>query len=285
MKLAAIMPIRNEDWVCGLSIRVALRYADIAIVLNHASTDRSEEIIREISAETRRIIWCQLSNPAWDEMAHRNSLLTIARQEGATHICMVDADEIVSGNLDPQTIRTLIGTLGKGQMLSLPGYNLRGGIDKYHSNGIWGQRWFSFAFTDNQKLGWSGDKFHQREPGGCNWRQVQPIAQGFGGIMHLWGASERRLRAKHRAYRITERLRWPDKPVAEIERMYSLFDTPSADPRHEQRWTFDTVPESWWAPYSEWMQYLDVDAEPWQEAWCNEMIAKHGREKFKGLRV
>jgi hypothetical protein len=99
--------------------------------------------------------------------------------------------------------------------------------------------------------------------------------------MHLWGVTEERLIARHRLYRITERLRWPSKPVAEIERTYS-FATDHGDP-----WRFNRTPDAWWAPYRErgWMQYLDLEREPWQNAEADRLIAEHGVELFKGLRV
>jgi hypothetical protein len=31
------------------------------------------------------------------------------------------------------------------------------------------------------------------------------------------------------------------------------------------------------------MKYLDVDAEPWQEAEVRRLVAEYGREKFTGL--
>ena len=104
--------------------------------------------------------------------------------------------------------------------------------------------------------------------------------------MHLWGASERQLRAKHALYKITERLRWPDKPIATIEKEYSWAI--KGEPGHPsfgtpETWKYNTVPDSWWAPYAHLMKYLDVDAEPWQEAEARRLYAKHGPERFKGL--
>ncbi len=43
------------------------------------------------------------------------------------------------------------------------------------------------------------------------------------------------------------------------------------------------IPAEWWAGYEDLMQYLNVDAEPWQEAECRNLIREYGREKFVGL--
>lgn len=287
MKLVATMAVRNEAWCLGIIARAALMWCDVLVCLNHASTDASSDILAEISHETGRVVVISEESPEWDEMRHRQMMLHVARGIGATHIAIVDADELLTGNLidrfvDPACIAMAPQS---GQIVQLPGYNLRGGINRYHANGIWGNRWFSTAFREDARLSWSGDTFHAREPKGIELRPYRPIAQGQGGILHLWGSSERRLRAKSALYKITERLRWPAKPVAEIERMYnwavygekdSCYGTPDT-------WTYRDVPAEWWAPYAHLMKYLDVDAETWQIAECRRLVAEHGAARFSGL--
>jgi hypothetical protein len=296
MKLVGLMPVRSESWCLGLTARAALMWCDMLLIVNHASTDNSAAIARQVSQEhPGRVKIGHVMEADWNEMQHRQSMLDLGRQWGGTHFAIVDADEIVTGNLiekEPGGSRSRIapngGPPGPGQLLQLPGYNLRHGIQEYHSNGVWGSRWFSTAFQDDPRLNWSGDRFHHREPMGMPLQPYRPVKQGDGGVMHLWGSSERRLIAKHRMYRIQERLRWPKKPVAEIEKMYSWAT--HGDPSNPaygtpQTWTYSAVPESWWAPYKHLMHHLDLEQVPWQEAWCDEMIETHGREWFAGLNV
>lgn len=107
--------------------------------------------------------------------------------------------------------------------------------------------------------------------------------------MHLWGASERRLRAKHSLYKCTERIRRMNS-AEHIELTYNDWRSPEDNLKHwpnqtdwGKPWTFASVPESWWAPYAPWMKYLDLDVEPWQEAETRRLVALHGREMFMGL--
>ncbi len=280
-------------------------WVDELVVLLHACTDRSADIVAEIQAENPgRVVVRTHRHEAWTEMAHRQQVLEIARGAGATHIAIIDADEILTGNLIFQGTKPegtplsgwdyAIGT-GPGRILQLPLYNLRSthnvltdtrvsGLDQYHSNGIWGNRIVSVAFADEPCLGWRGDKFHSREPE-CILRPsketlkpYRPIQQGQGGVLHLWGSSERRLIAKHALYKITERLRFPAKPISVIDDLYSLAIKP------REPWTFANFPESWWVPYRDLMsKHLHLDAEPWQETEVRRLIAEHGREKFAGL--
>jgi hypothetical protein len=296
MRLIGMMAVRNEEYVLGLSLRVALMWCDEVVVLLHACTDRSEEICCDIQEEVSSRVHIHVETGEWEEMRHRKFMLSCARMHGATHLAIIDADEVLSGNLQcapwdlaPAVIRDPIGALSSIQIMELPGYNLRGGINQYHSNGVWGNRWFSTAFKDAPDLGWSGDRFHHREPGPRKLTPYRPIQQGQGGVMHLWGASERRLIAKHALYKVTEHIRQMSQPEL-IELTYNDYRSPADNARHWPKqtewakpWTYNPVPASWWAPYAHLMKYLDVDAEPWQEAEVRRLVAEYGREKFTGL--
>lgn len=275
------MCAKNEEWIAGLTLRAALMWHDAIVVLDNGSTDRTAEIIREVETENQDRVFL-LSEPGqWEEMRHRNSMLETARAHGATHITIVDLDEIVTGNLLP-SIRQSCLLIGTDHILQLPLYNMRGSAERYHANGLWGNRTGSIAFADDPALHWGGDRFHHREPMGKRLAGYQDCAQGAGGIMHLWGVSERRLIARHALYKVTERLRWPEKDVRQIEFTYNQFLKGSVG-ENPQNWTFAQTPPEWWAPYAHLMHHLHVDAEPWQEEAVRDAVAEHGRERFAGL--
>lgn len=278
MKLIGLMACRNESWCIGLSARVALLWCDELVICNHASTDGSPPDLGDMVT----VLW---RDGDWNEMEHRQAMLEMARHRGATHIAIVDADEVLTGNL-VTCVRDQVQCLPRAFMLQLPGYNLRDSLVKFHANGIWGQRWFSVAFADDPALHWAGDNFHAREPQGMKLRTTAPFGQGSGGVMHLWGVSERRLKAKHALYKVTERLRWPDKPVSQIDQEYSWAihgDSTNRSYGTPDRWAYSEAPASWWSPYADLMQYLDIDAEPWQEAEVRRLVAEYGPEPFSRL--
>lgn len=289
MKLWNILPVHNEDWVLELCVRALLMWCDGAVILLHACTDGSEEIARRLAKEyAGRIAILEDSNPKWDEMPQRHRMLEEARRQGATHIGLLDADEILTGNL-LHDIRTHVERLVPRMVLELPGYNLRNGLDYFHSNGVWGNRWFSAAFCDDSRLGWDGDRFHHRHPMGPTVMK-RYINQGQGGIMHLWGASERRLVAKHAMYKCSETLRWPNKSRADIDRLYSLaiHGQPGSNARvggygTPDSWNYCPVAPSWWEPYEPVFRYLDLEAVPSQELEVMRLLEEHGAERFKGL--
>ena len=283
MKIVGIMPVRNEDWILGLSLRVALKWCDQVIVGDHGCTDGSRDIMNELGVIVR-----DDRESGWQEMEQRQMLLETAREYGATHIALIDADEVLTANLLP-SIRhwQAVNASKPGWMLDLPLYNVRN-CEQYHTNGVWGNRWVATAFLDQPQLHWAGDCFHHREPFGVNrWYRDKPVDQGFGGVMHFWGASERRLRAKHALYRITERLKWPDKDSHLIEYTYDPATNPESELARRMGvagpWTVEALKPEWIEPYAELMQHLHIDAEPWQEAEVRRLLAEHGREHFAGL--
>lgn len=286
MKLIGMMPCRSEAWCVGMSVRVALQWVDELIFLDHCSTDRSRDIVSDLMREfPNRITDLVEQDSKWNEMAMRQRMLEMARDQGATHLSIIDCDEILSANV-VAAARSYIETAPANSISQWPGYNLRGGLNRYHSNGIWGNRFFSVAFKDWPTAHWGGDTFHQREPRGGKLDPYRPIAQGQGGILHLWAASERRLVAKHALYKVTERLRWPEKKIAEIERTYNwaikgdptvpAYGTPDT-------WTYAETPEAWLAGYKNLLQYIDIHAAPWQETEVRRLVALHGKEAFQGL--
>lgn len=283
MKIVGMIPARNESWCLEASLRAALEWCDAVVVFLHACTDDSESVamrVRDELPEEQRsclqIAVCE--DRKWDEMGHRQRILEIGREMKGTHFAMIDADEILTHYISRARIRSLVHNLKDGEMLTLPLYNLRGSLHSYHANGIWSDRWVSVAFRDQASAHWRGDQFHHRDPFGVAWNHVKAMRQGDAGVMHLWGASERRLKAKHALYAITERMRWPHKPIAEIAHTYGLAFEDSF------RWEYERVPDHWWAPGH--LDMIDLYREPWQEAEVRRIVGEcGGSHLFQGLNL
>lgn len=282
MRLIGMMPCRNEDWVLQTSIRTAMEWCDALVVLDHASTDDSSLVIDYLQESEfgDRLISISENDPSWAEMKHRQMMLEAARKAKATHLAIIDADEILTSNCWAK-VRSEADRMRPNQLMQLPGYNLRGSLDRYHLTGIWGDRWFSTVFMDSPCLNWKGDRFHHREPMGGVFGPWRPIPQGHGGVLHLWGADERRLKAKHALYKMTETLRWPQKPRMEINSLYSLAFDPRLNQQFDQNWRYASIPDGWWAH----REHVKVDAIPWQEVECSALYERYGAERFSGLNL
>lgn len=291
MKLIATMPCRNEDWCIGLTARSALIWCDEVHVLLHSCTDNSFDIIREINHESGALLtYERLDDQQWHEMSHRQEMLMHARRRGATHVALIDADEVLTGNLLPDIRRIVEHHTMQDHILNLPWLAMARETGRYLSGpGLWGDRQqVTCAFRDQQAFHWSsgergGYDFHQRPPMGGTRKFVCPVKPHDGGIMHLQFLSERRLRAKQALYQMTELLRWPGRKTPnELAAMYG----PTVYQSHPEFKGVATslVPDSWWSSYDAFPRLLESEiVEPWQEAEVKRLIAEHGAARFSGL--
>jgi hypothetical protein len=282
MRLIAIMPVRSEDWILGLSLRALLLWCDEVIVGLHACTDRSQEIAQEVAEETARVTTSVIGDDVWHEMSHRQGLLNIARDIGATHIAIVDADELLTANLLP-LIRGAVTSVPQFSIFQLPWICLAGDLTKYWARGVWGEQQASAAFQDHSIWHWKaqgkeGYEHHHRHPMGKAFVPWRPVSRRDGGLMHLQFLSRHRLMAKQALYKIQEAIRWPGRePIYEINQKYDYAVYGGAQFQEA------LVPAEWWHGYEDLMDYLHIDAEPWQEAEAKRLYAEHGAAKFKGL--
>jgi Glycosyl transferase family 2 len=295
MNIVGLCPVRNESWCIGLTLRAALMWMDSVVVLNHASTDNSNEIIHEVGAENKNRVHVIIErDPVWAEMQHRQKMLELARYLKATHIACVDADEILSANLLP-AIRGMFEACPPGRILQIPWLALRGSLDRVHISGPWadGQN-VTTGFVDSPELHWSnasmtGYDHHHRHPFGRYMLPYTPVLPGntvaarTAGLLHLQFLSQRRLAYKQLAYCLIEKIRWPGRDSdSVIRRRYSLAVYGSHDgPNPSMAETLGPAPYAeWLAPYGDLMKHLDIDAEPWQKANCEKMLYENpGIEK------
>jgi hypothetical protein len=288
MRLVSITPARNESWVLGFSLRAMLRWVDEAVVLVHASNDETMDIVQQVQRETGRVTIIEESDQAWKEMNHRHRLLEQARCQGATHIAIVDADEVLCSNLW-EWARHQTESLPPGSYMQIQMRQLWDGIGEYavsapsrHGRMFadWGQSVTTVSFADTPQLHWApkadGYHHHHREPYGARSGASFRIADGSG-LMHLQFADARRLRAKHAAYKIKEALDGI-KPIAEIEAMYNLAILPASVKKAP-------VPAEWMAGYKDILGHLKLGEVPWHEQWCRERVAEFGATRFSGLNL
>lgn len=288
MKIVGVIPVRNEDWILGLSLRVALEWCDSVIIAFHKSCDTSHQIVLQVASnendcrqnpELVRVSWLDWTGKAWDEMDQRQALLNSARLEDATHIALIDADEVLCGDSLPR-IRALAEDLPPAGMLTARMPCMWRGLDQYRVDrgSVWsGRHDLALVFRDAPGLCWApahdGYQHHSRAP-----RGIQTTYRANLDVMHLQFASWRRLLAKQTWYRMTDRLENPNRPSSQIERTYAA----ATDERGAQ---LAEAPAEWWEPYKEWRKYVDLEREPWHEAEIRRMLSEHGEEKFAGLSI
>lgn len=276
MKLVGMMPARNEAWIIGLSLSVALMYCDEMIVSDHGSTDRTLDVIMEISRRhPGRVHVVADESPDWSEMAIREVLLRSARERGATHGALIDADEIISANLVHRAQELYARGCPAGFALRLPMISPWGGVDRHRIDaGFKLGLWAGYAIDARTRYAAPADGYemHGRLPG----RLKELALDVEGGVLHMQFCSLRRLRAKAVWYKLNEVLRYGrGVPPAKLNEQYDWAIAPGETA---------PMPEAWWGPYRELAaRYLDLNAEPWHEAEVRRLAREHGMDRFAGI--
>jgi len=286
MKLTGLMLARNEEWIIGMSIRGALAWCDDLVVLDHASTDRTGEIINDLATSgpySGRIHTLKAHDVnGWKETSFRQQTLEEARRLGATHMAIVDADEVISGNLVP-AMRAFVEELLPGELLSLPMVSPWKGTTHYRVDPcVWTRSVIDVAFCDSGTLSWEaadGYHHHHRAPRGIL-RSQHPMIEGtpkHGGVMHLQWVDWDRIRAKHVWYRMMETVAYPGRRTPEeLNVMYGQA-------LDEQGLQLAPIPDAWWKPYGS--ARPTVGQASWHVAECERLLREHGPETFRGLEL
>lgn len=281
MKITALFLVRDESWVLGCSLRAALEWVDDCFVLDHCSTDRTEEIAQSFG---RHVVYERMDDPEFRELTFRHLMLERARMRGATHIAMLDADEIISGNLLPK-MRGLAADLQPGHCLAVPMICVWRGLDQYRSdsNTVFFKAKTPVLMADHPSLDWApkpdGYELHGRAPNGTR-SIVSPYTNPtHGGVLHLQWASWDRLVWKQVHYVLRERAFYGQRDTAQAinERYQRSVD--------ETGMQLSPIPKDWWAPYMKWRDQISLEGDRWHKAECFRMAKQIGLGGMKGLNL
>ena len=289
MRLVAVMPVRDEEWCVGLALRAAMLYCDAAVVLDHGSTDRTPAILAEVAVEVapKVVKVIRDDGPSWDEMDHRQRMLVEARALGATHINLVDADEVLTGNLIPFARRFAELADRPGRVVAFPMVSTYHSTNTRRVDGNWGRgSRLTWVFADAPGLTWKpakdGYQHHQRLPHGCDPKaHLAVTAMSGGSVFHLQFVSERRLREKAVYYKLMEATRWPGRMSARA--LNDQYDWTLRPGRPDVQ----PVPETWWEPYRQqgWLdKHLDTACESWQARAARALYAE-SPSRFAGIEL
>ena len=257
------MLTRNSEWVLGFSARAALMWCDRLVLLLHRCNEATLEIAGQVATEYAARVSLMTDNAVeWEEMRMRQSMLDRARQDGTTHIAMVDDDEVLTANLLP-SIRQWIADAPGDKIVQVPWLAMMDGLSRVVVGAMWGQQNVSLTFRDSPVWHWkaqNGYDFHHRHPMGWITSINSPamLSDRRGGLMHLQFSSRERLIWKHILYQITERRRWPARDQKAMVEMYSRTV------READAAQMVETPGAWIDPYRGLRQYFHPESTPWQ---------------------
>ena len=93
MKVVALLPFKNENWVLPSYLHSVTEIVDEIIAIDDGSIDNSAEILKDAGAKVYSSEKLKNFNSGWSEGSIRAELLKLGRESGATHYVCLDADE------------------------------------------------------------------------------------------------------------------------------------------------------------------------------------------------
>lgn len=284
MKLIGLMCVKNEAWILGLSARVALKWCDELVMVDHSSTDDTLTIINQLEREYPwRIQYSRWDDRGeWDEMEMREHSLLLGRKFRGTHFAVVDADEILTGNL-MSSVKSWANGLGPGDMIDLPMIPAWRSLSKFRDDdSVWSRGVVSMLFRDDPSLTWQpqadGYEHHNRPPAGIKTR-IRPLQdKKHGGVIHAQWADWTRVLQKHVHYRMMEQVRWPGRmSPADLNAKYDQA-------LNETGVSLSDMPPPWLEPHR---KLIDLHYRPKGDSWyrweIKKLLAAHGPAAFEGL--
>lgn len=285
MNLVGLVLARNEAWILDACLRVALRWCDHVVVVDHDSKDETPRILDDLHRQTGRVHVLRTRDAEWNEMEHRELTLAGARALSATHCAIIDADEILTGPT-VRAIRPMVERLPERTILRVPMRALwRSMTTERVDDCVWTRAMMPLAFRLTPDIAWrvaaDGYQFHNRVPAGIP-HALDSAALDFRGApfgcFHAQWASWPRVTAKQVWYRMVEHLRWPGRqPPEALNQMYDqALDEAGADIR--------SVPEYLWDGIaSDVLGHVDLTGDPWQRGEIERLWREHGEDAFQGL--
>ncbi|MBC8492255.1 MAG: glycosyltransferase family 2 protein [Chloroflexi bacterium] len=278
MKIIAVMPVRNEDWILERNLQTLSHFCDVIIVADQNSTDNTRQICKRYP----KVLLIRNPCEQFDQSKARQLLLDTVREfDGYNIILAVDADEIVSGNvLDNPAWDNALDSLEPGvssllQWIILWKHPFRIRDD----TSVWSNSWKHFICRDDRKTNFSEQAIHEpRIP-----RPFTDRARRFEEVkvLHYQFVTWQRMLSKQRYYRVLERMMSPTKSPDAINQTYVIT-------RDERGMVLKQVPEEWVKPWQDLGVDLEHFAEEelfWYDIEILRFFGQHSTQDFADLDI
>lgn len=279
MKLAALIPFRNEAHVLPLSVGALSSVCDVVLGVDDRSTDGSADVFRDCGGTLVPMLGGSTAWQSGGQARARASLLCAARAKGATYHLWIDADEVASERFLSQA-DVWLSRLEPGAKLLLPWVNLLHEYNEYVSgHHILAPQYKDFIAYDDASFEYDKGVLHfSRTPGP---RSGADVAVPFddGAILHLQYLWPNRLRAKQAWYRVLER-KLTSRSPRRINRRYGhTGDALEKAPTRK-------LNETHLAPsQARLVSSIADEQDPWQVGEILEMFDEDGSAWFEGLDI
>jgi len=278
MKIIAVMPVRNEEWIIERTLRALSCFCDAIIVADQNSTDKTPAILRSYSK-----VHVIENKESFHSNVVRWKLLEAARQfDGCNLILAFDADEIPASTILAQNNLEMMANLPIGWSVELPWVQLWRNPDQYRNDrSVWSNSWKHFAFKDDRQMKYVKqiviNDHTARIPSdplkhSCRMPDIP--------VLHFQFVVFERMLAKQRWYRVIEHIAAARPPV-DINATYIIT-------RDERNIVLRGTPPEWiqgWKDLGIDLEHFQTEDLFWYDIEILRFFAQHGTRHFADLDI
>ena len=208
MKIIALVPFKNEEWILPTYLSNVLPVVDEVIAIDDGSTDNSRKIMEDAGV---KVVGYEINRDlenlkaGWYEWTMRQELLRLGREADGTHFVILDADETFTTNFLPHA-RELIASLKPGQKLAMQWLALWKSYTHYrHDHTVWSNNWKDFIVADDETSDYPYTFGGCQRTHGCNERHTwASLNREHGAVLHYQFSQWNNFQLKQCNYRMHE---------------------------------------------------------------------------------
>ena len=243
MKIIALLPFKNEEWVLPSYIHNVTKVADEIIAIDDGSVDNSAKLLEQAGAKVYSADNLRNFNSGWSEGSIRAELLRLGRESNGTHFLCLDADEALSNNF-VAVANEAISSLKPGQKIAMAWLALWKSYTHFrHDHTVWSNNWKDFVVCDDGIMSYdAAQHMHLGRTPGSNKNTCMNLPDNFGTVLHFQFSAFNNFQLKQSWLRCSELIQAPTMAVA-INAKYSItmLDTNVGLAEMPKEW-YDGIP-------------------------------------------
>ena len=285
MKIIALLPFQNEEWILPTYLSNVLPVVDEIIGIDDGSTDNSRKIMEDAGVKLVEYEKKESLKAGWYEWSIREELLRHGREAGGTHFVCLDADETFTTNFLPHA-RDVIESLMPGQKLAMQWLALWKSYTHYrHDSTVWSNNWKDFIVADDTSSSFDYGYIGVGRTNGSNDNTWVRMSPEHGAVLHYQFSLYNNFQLKQCLYRMQELVHLGQGSCASINQKYSITLL-------ENNVGLQEMPESWTTGIPT-PDYPNFDPDWKEENYVRQFMLpeamkhfdEHGVEYFEGLDI